>query len=36
MSRMLEVMAEAHFATTRVFRDLAPAETWLRSQERAS
>ena len=36
MSRMLEVMAEPHFATIRVFRDLAPAEAWLRTQERGS
>jgi hypothetical protein len=36
MSRMLEVMAEPHFTTTRVFRERAPAEAWLRSQERAS
>jgi hypothetical protein len=36
MSRMLEVMAEPHFSATRVFRDLAPAEAWLRAQARAS
>ena len=36
MSRMLEVMAEPHFTTTRVFRELVPAQAWLRSQERLS
>jgi hypothetical protein len=36
MSRMLEVMAETHFESTRVFRELAPAEAWLRSRARAS
>ena len=36
MSRMLEVMAEPHFGTIRVFRELAPAEAWLGSQVRGS
>jgi hypothetical protein len=36
MSRMLEVLAEPHFTSIRVFRDLAPAEVWVRGQGHAS
>jgi hypothetical protein len=36
MSRMLAILAEDHFANTGVFRRLAEAEDWLRSQRAAS
>ena len=36
MSRMLEMLAEPHFTSTRVFRDRTPAEAWLASRGRAS
>jgi hypothetical protein len=36
MSRMFEVFAEPYFGATRVFRELAAAETWLASLRRPS